>query len=120
MGYRLDVYDAEDEKINIYGTKLYGYLDDEEFDTLLSLHYLIRLRKIEYDERFYYNLAYCYPARIRLDANQYRIFITYYIQDLQGPIYKSDSFFEYAHQCFDANTFDKLFYSGSDKLITWT
>ena len=114
MGYRLDITDGEK---SVYGSKLYGYLSDEEFDTLESVYYLVKIGKIKRAERFYYNRQYTCPAPITLNANQFRVFIMLYIADLKAPICSSPLIAD-AVPIFGSELID-LYYSSSEKTISW-
>lgn len=117
MGYLLEVTSVNNPVVMMYGTKLYGYLEDEEFDTLYSVHYLIGIGKIKYEERLFYNVWWGCPEEIRLTAQEYRCFIILYIQDYKGsiaPEYRDRD----GTEIFGEN-FDDLFNSEDDKILTW-
>ena len=117
MGYLLEARSAQNPDLQIYGTKLYGYLDDEEFDTLYSLHYLIVIGKIKYEERLFYNVWWGCPEDIRLTAQEFRCFMILYVQDYRDSIAQ-----EYrdrdGEEIFGEN-FNDLFNSDDDKIISW-
>ena len=74
MGYRLSI---ENRKFNIdyYGTKLIGYVFDEE--KLNCIKFLRRYSLVSKDSQFY---QYCAPF-IQLKAKDTVFFLTYYIID---------------------------------------
>lgn len=81
MGYRLEIkkiVETDNSELKIidifYGTKLYGY---EEENTLLSYIYLVSIGKLEHDEYFGYNSN----QMICLNKKEFTIFSYLYNMD---------------------------------------
>ena len=78
MGYRLDAT-CDSLKTYLYGTKLYGYLESEDFLKLKSAKYLSDLLNItDFESR--YNTFWLCPS-CDLTASQFRTFMKLYIAD---------------------------------------
>ena len=114
MGYYLHI---SDEQNSVCGGKLYGYISNEEFDTLESVNYLIRIGKIKYEERFDYNIWWLCPEPIVLNANQFRAFIILYLNDLQAPIHEEQILAD-GVPIFGIELID-LYHSTTEKTISW-
>lgn len=106
MGYRLGVKTI-DENDNIkdiyYGTKLYGYVDEQD---LLSFKYLVILNKLDEDAYFNYGASH----RIFLTYDEFKLFIYLYNEDLKK--YRSEYF-----KNEPDNTFLKEFYNLDDECM---
>lgn len=78
MGYRLDA-SCDSLKTYLYGTKLYGYLNDEDFKKLKSAKYL---GQVLYDNNLEsrFNVFWLCPS-CDLSASQFRTFMRLYIAD---------------------------------------
>lgn len=77
MGYRLNISkDKEDKETLFYGTKLYGYCNDNK--KLLSYNYLIQIGKFEGNEIFDYGVT----NDIELNYEEFKIFCILYDYDL--------------------------------------
>lgn len=77
MGYRLDIHKIENQEIVqlYYGTKLYGYVDEEKF---LSFMYLISIGKLAPDTYFDYGTS----CEFALNRNEFTIFCQLYNIDM--------------------------------------
>lgn len=76
MGYRLNVK-CNDTGLEFYGTKLYGYVNDER--TLKSYKYLKQIGKFNGNEHFDYR----YENKLVLSFLDFSRFIKLYFYDLQ-------------------------------------
>lgn len=83
MGYRLFVDNPETNETLFYGTKLYGYVDEEDLE---SLQYLFEnFWKDDYPNDFTYRdvyLGYCASNETLLDADEFKKFLILYMRDL--------------------------------------
>ena len=81
MGFRLSVTCKDNEAITFYGSKLYGYVEDET--KLESWKYLKELGKLDEismgDEYAWWG---GYVGDIELDEKEFNLFIGYYTKDL--------------------------------------
>ena len=79
MGYRLDIGKIKEDKIEplYYGTKLYGYGDEEEF---ISYLYLISIGKLKGDEYFNYGSG----IQFALNKKEFTIFCNLYNIDMNN------------------------------------
>lgn len=74
MGYRLDINEIKNDKIEnrYYGTKLYGY--DLELDTSLSYNFLKVIHKFNGEEIF----DYCFYNKVILNYEELKLFLLLY------------------------------------------
>lgn len=79
MGYRLTVEKVGKDKPAYYGTKLYGYCDEEK---LKSYQWLIKNHYLNSDE--YYVWSYCCDNAILMRAKDFREFAKLYEEDLNN------------------------------------
>ena len=106
MGYRLEVKCVDNKDINFYGTKLVGYVDPQDLD---SIKYLVYLGKIEDFEVDYIWNGGSGPY-YELEENQFNNFIRYYRSDLMK------------HKQIDVYTFpeiQKVMNCPGNKIIGW-
>lgn len=81
MGYRLYIQKYNKEGTCLfYGTKLYGYIDHDDF---LSFIYLVSIGKLEKDSTFYD----CDYNTLFLNKKELTIFLNLYLQDLKKSDY---------------------------------
>lgn len=89
MGYRLSIECDGNPDLHYYGTKLYGYVNDES--KLLSYEYLKRIGKLDEIAAMDINnfetvedikWDYCFDCHFTLTAEQFATFIGLYAQDL--------------------------------------
>lgn len=89
MGYRIDIRCKDNQDLHYYGTKLYGYVNDES--KLLSYEYLKRIGKLDeivnIDVNNFESVEdikwdYCFDCHFVLKAEQFSTFIGLYAQDL--------------------------------------
>lgn len=80
MGYRLCI-DDNIQKIDYYGTKLYGYFGAFAFemDFMSSVKYLLSINKIEDNSYFDYGSN----IEVELTAEEFNTFIKLYSEDYQ-------------------------------------
>lgn len=124
MGYRLDVH-TEDGRISFYGTKLYGYVKDEE--DLASYRYLDKIGKIDPEQ--YYLWDYGCENEMRLTKEEFAEFAKLYEQDSRTFLtpyrrtigyHENWTWAECGSACFNgANSMAELVESEGDKIISW-
>lgn len=122
MGYRLDVTDCF-TKANMYGTKLYGYCEQDEFDNLLSWKYLVQIGAAKEEDNLYLNTAYFggvpTDEGIILNPDQFRIFLNLYMIDYAAS-WKREG--ETILQMLDlafGDTWRPVYESNNDKVVGW-
>ena len=112
MGYRLAIRRADNDVVaDYYGTKLYGYLDDQEFSGLSSVKYLKSLGLVEDYQYFGYGAE----NPIRLNHDQFVEFMTRYSTDLTAF---GDDLYKHCN-LLDDSTIQQLMGSTVDKIISW-
>lgn len=109
MGYRLDIVGKKTKK-TFYGTKLYGYTDEER---LRSYQYLIGIGKFNGDEYF----SYCNFNEITLDNNQFKEFIKLYNEDYNND--RGSYFPESKNFVINNEEIQELLNSDEDKIVSW-
>lgn len=112
MGYRLAIRRADNTGIaDFYGTKLYGYLDNQEEFMLSSAKYLKSLGLIEDYQYFGYGAE----NPIRLNHDQFVEFMTRYSTDLTAF---GDDLYKHCN-LIDDTVIQELMDSIVDKIISW-
>ena len=112
MGYRLAIRRADNEGVaDYYGTKLYGYSDDQEFFGLSSVKYLKSLGLVEDYQYFGYGAE----NPIRLNHDQFVEFMTRYSADLTAF---GDDLYKHFN-LVDDTVIQELMNSMVDKIISW-
>lgn len=123
MGFRLECKCANNENIDFYGTKLYGYY--KGIDNLSSIKYLASIGAkvalgIDEGETFesYFNYM-SYTPEIKLTHDQFLIFITLYCYDWNFTVDKKYFIDKGFENFLEDETIKKLIDSNDDILICW-
>ena len=120
MGYRLSIECKNNPELRYYGTKLYGYVEDES--KLLSYEYLKRIGKLDeivnLDVNNFESVEdikwdYCFDCHFVLTAEQFATFIGLYAQDLCD---KYDSIFAFSF----LRKIVRIIAEPGDKIIEWS
>ena len=111
MGYRLTVVCKENPTLEYYGTKLYGYLDGEEFELLKSAKFLKRQGIMDGDEYF----GYGFYTEYTLTFLQFKRFAELYEYDMKYGVgyYGTNNQFEWG------DDMRKIIDHPGDKIISW-
>ena len=88
MGYRLTVEKVGDKEPKYYGTKLYGYCDEEKTK---SYQWLIKNNYLNKNEHYYWHD--CSDNAILMRAEQFREFAKLYQEDLKDRYETSENLF---------------------------
>lgn len=105
MGYRLNILDPENH-LEFYGTKLYGYTDEQSLD---SYEYLRAIGKVNDDTMF----SDCFDNEFTLTPAQFVEFISLYKEDFFNEA--GVTMDEYP----DYDVIEEMLRTGSDKIISW-
>lgn len=117
MGYRLDVTDCF-TKANMYGTKLYGYCEQDEFDNLLSWKYLVQIGAAKEEDNLFFNCAYA-GEDITLNPDQFRIFLNLYMIDYAASWkIEGETILQMLDGVFE-DTWRPIYESNNDKIVGW-
>lgn len=106
MGLRIDIKDGAGN--SFYGTKLYGYCDEEGCK---SFQYLVEIGKFDGDEIF---CGCCNENPILLNAEQFCKFIKLYSDDLDMVMGTMDT------PLIEEEAIKKLLSTQNDKHIEWS
>lgn len=109
MGYRLNVQDVGNPKINFYGTKLYGYVKTED---LISYKYLCEIHKAPDIYSWYISSE----NFIRLTAEEFVKFIDYYETDFNSKAESAQDLMKVVH---GYGNLMKMKQTSSDKIVSW-
>lgn len=112
MGYRLNIKEMSNEHIpDFYGTKLFGYLNGQEENSLSSAKYLKELGLMDDSMFFFYGS----DNKFILNHDQFTEFIKRYSKDLTeygDEIHKN-------FNLLDNTLIQRLMESLRDKIISW-
>lgn len=117
MGYRLDVQ-CVNSPLDFYGTKLYGYVEDEE--ELQSYKYLQKIGKINHDE-YYPVWFYGCDNQMTLSKEEFEKFARLYEQDMRTFItpYLREIGHDENFSWADCTNMEEIIAADGDKIISW-
>lgn len=123
MGFRLECKCANNENIDFYGTKLYGYY--KGIDNFPSIKYLESIGAkivlgLEDDETFESYFDYMsHTPELTLTHDQFLIFITLYSYDWNFTVDKKYFYNKDFENFLEDETIKKLIESNDDIIIYW-
>lgn len=117
MGYLLYVISKENENLNFYGTKHYGYtfeLVEDGIEEFESVKYLVELGKLELYDFFNYSS----DIEIELTADEFKHFIELYSKERED-LFGGYADWSGAKTLLDNPEIKELLKDKSNKILRW-